>query len=207
VRRLLPSGVAVVLAMVLVAPVAAVNTSRPASAYDAFIGYQSDPTLLGPGVHTRMYIHFATNGSGYGVQISGFGWDNGQSGGAMLSDWAWAYEKSYPMEPAIGGISATLKDAWVHSDTLTFQCWTPGKCPPMPPQIIVEVHWTSAGQMTADVFRDSDDFGAEWLRISRSRPATATVEFSYPAGGGPVPFPALLMRASISFYHYPAEKG
>jgi hypothetical protein len=190
-----------------VSVVAAGDTSRPASAYDASVRYQSDPTLLGPGVHTRMSIHFATDGSGYGLSIQGDGWDNGPSGGGMLSDWSWAYEKSYPMEPAIGGVSATLMDAWVHSDTLTFQCWTPGKCPPMPAEIIVEGKWTGLGQMTADVFRDSDDFGAEWLRISRSRTAAATFEFTYPAGDGPLPIPALLMGASISSYHYTAEKG
>ena len=190
-----------------VSMVSAGDTSRPASAYDASVRYQSDPTLLGPGVHTRMSINYATDGSGHGLSIQGDGWDNGLSGGGMLSDWSWAYEQSYPMEPAIGGISATLKDAWVHSDALTFQCWTPGKCPPMPPQIIVEVHWASAGPMTTDVSRFEDDLGAQWSRISRSRLATATVKFSYPAGGGPVPFPALLMGASISSYHYPAEKG
>ena len=205
-RRLLPSLAAIVLAMVLAAPVVGSAPARPTSMYDAYAYYQSDLTLLGPGVHTRMWIRYSTYEREQVAQIEGIGWDMGQNDGGMLSEWSWAYEKSYPMEPAIGGVSATLMDAWVHSDTLTFQCWPPGKCPLMPAEIIVEGKWTGLGQMTAHVAPDTDGYGAEWLRISRSRTAAATFEFTYPAGDGPLPIPALLMGVSISSYHFVPTK-
>ena len=205
-RRLLPSGVAVLLGMALAAPVVGSAPARPTTSYSAYAHYQSDPTLLGPGVHTRMWIRYETYGSSQIAQISGDGADMGQNDGGMLSDWAWAYEKVYSTEPVVGGVSPTLKDAWVHSDTLVFQCWTPGKCPLMPAEIIVKGTWTGLGQMRAHVAPDTDGVGAEWLRISRSRTAAATFEFTYPAGDGPLPIPALLMGVSISSNHFVTAK-
>jgi hypothetical protein len=203
--RVLLSAVALVLATVLASPVAAGAASRPTSSYNASVYYQSDPTLLGIGVHKRMWIRYSTDGSSQVAQVSGDGWEN-LADCYMCSDWAWAYEKVYSMEPAVGGVSRTLKDAWVRSDTLEFQCWT-GECPPMPAKITVEVHWTSTGPVTADVTPDMDSLGVEWLRISRTRPATATIEFSYPAGSGPVLFPALLVGVSISSYNFVTTKS
>ena len=196
-HRALSLASALILATVVASPAAGTASSRPVTAFSAYVNYQSDATLRGNGVHTRMWIRYSTDGMSQIIQISGDGWDNGDDGGAMLSSWAWAYEKVYPMDPAVGGVRRTLTDAWVSSDTLEFQCWTPGACPPMPAQIVVSGHWTSTGPMTADVAPDSDSVGAEWLRISRVRPATATIEFSYPAGGGPLPLPALLWGVSI----------
>jgi hypothetical protein len=199
-RRLLPGAIAVVLALALAAPVAGGGPPAPKASYNAWVNYQSDVDLAGPGVHTKMWVRYSRYADSQVIQISGFGWDSGPTGGNMLSDWAWAYERVYPAQPAMGSVAPTLSDAWASSDTLELQCWTPGRCPQLPARIVVSARWTAIGAMSADQARDTMGDPTS-IVIIRSRPAAVTLEFSYPDDDGPLPVPALVTSDSIFWTH------
>jgi hypothetical protein len=201
-RRSLPAVVGAVLVLAAATPAAAgAPLFAPSAVYNAYAIYQSDATLLGPGVHTRMAIRYSRYEDSQVIQIEGIGWDNGTEGGAMLSDWAWAYEMVYPSTPVVGGVTRSLNNAWATSGTLTFQCWTPGKCPVLPAQIVLTAHWTATGPITADQWRDTTG-DPTTVAVSRSRPATVNLDLTYPARDGPLPFPALMTRTLISWQHF-----
>jgi hypothetical protein len=201
-RRLLPAGIAVVLALAVAAPAAGgAPPAKPQASYNAWVNYQSDTDLAGPGVHTKMWVRYSQYGDSQVIQISGFGWDSGPTGGNMLSDWAWAYERVYPAQPAVGSVAPSLSDAWASSDTLELQCWTPGKCPQLPARIVASARWTAIGPMSAEQARDTMG-DPTLIVIRRSRPAVVILDLSYPDNDGPLPVPALVTSDSISWDHF-----
>lgn len=206
-RRITLLTASAVLALAVVTPVAAgAPPVASKDSYNAWVNYQSDSNLTGPGVHTRMWVRYSRYGASQIIQISGFGWDGGPTGGEMLSDWAWAYEKVYPAEPAMGSVARSLSNAWASSDTLEFQCWTPGKCPQLPARIMVTAIWTAIGPMRNDEYRDTQGDPA-LIVVVRSRPAIVSLEFSYPDNDGPLPVPAVLSNDLISWGHFTAVKS
>ena len=201
-RTKLTGALALCLAFGILASALPTMAAAPAltfSSHSAYIRYHSDPTLLGPGVHTQMWIRYERYPDSVIIQVSGDGWDIGQ-GGSMLSSWAWAYEKVYPADALVGGVTPDLAEAWVSSGALDFQCFTPGTCPPMPAQLVVSAYWTATGPMMVDARRDTTGTPTlQWVR--RWRDASADVEFSYPSADGPLPVPALRVSTDINWYH------
>ncbi len=185
-------------------PAVATSRSLTFSTYSAGMAFQSDPTLSGPGVHWWMDVRYERYPDEQIIQINSVGWDNGPDC-CMYSQWYWTYEKVLPLDPDIGGVAPNLSDAWASFGPLDFQCWGqgPNACPTMPSQLAVSIRWKATGPMNVEAYQD--DTGTPTLQtVRRWRDASADLEFSYPAGDGPLPLPALLVRTEIAWYHQSA---
>ncbi len=202
-RPVVATAASLILIIAIAAPAAASPPER--SSYRSYWADKSYATSLDPyvlGAYSRLTIRFAAGeihtASGKTtydfVDIFAEGWENDASGVFNRAWEAGYFFNSTPADPSLGGVNPSLADAWVDAGPLTFVCYQ-GPCPSMPDQISVSVSWVANGAQTATLFRPVDDIGAVSSLIFRTRPASASVEFT----GGSLNLPPIVVASSISF--------
>jgi hypothetical protein len=209
-RRAIATVASLILSLGIAAPAAAGPPDGANYTWDyATTSYVSDLSPHAPGVHSRLSVTYSavvdrTGGGTHTrsvVQVITSGYKLSDTGD-MEYDWYGGYEWVVtPENPSLGGIDASLSDAWLAAGPMTSFC--SGNCPAMPAQISVSATWVAIGVPTVTASLPTDDIGGVSSLIYRTRPATASIAFT----GGSLDVPPILtgslIRSQVQIYRPP----